>query len=76
MSNNSLKILEQVSDYLLDNPKESFCQAMLSIGINEITVNGNDWWDWEDILNNSNDTDEVVLERIKEKTLTLWDLPY
>ena len=50
-----------VSDYLLDNPKESFCQALHTLNI----INQD-----EDNFNYY-DTDEEVVERMKEKTLTL-----
>lgn len=67
MSNSSLKILEMVSDYLLDNPKERWCQALFSLNL---------LCDDDRESVNYYTTDEEVVERIKEKTLTLWDLPY
>jgi len=59
MSNNSLKVMEMVSDYLLDNPDIRFCQALHNMDI----IYKDPTFAY--IKDNYHDSDEVTMERIK-----------
>lgn len=62
MSDNSLKILEIVSDFLQENPDQRFCQSLSNLGIlkqSELL-----WLVFDPYYTD----DEVVIERIKKTT--------
>jgi hypothetical protein len=63
---NSKKIISLIEDYLQKNPNTTFCQALNHLKINENDNSHNR--DIEDnymLRDNFYDTDEQVLERIK-----------
>ena len=77
MSNNSLKILEAVSDFIIDNPDQRFCQALYNLDILYDEVERSYNRDWEETteaipVDVFYDTDEQVMERIMARNKTIY----
>ena len=63
MTETQKQILEQISGYLNQNPAQRFAQVLLNLDIIQFKPNSHE------IRDIYYDTDEVLLERIKERTV-------
>lgn len=63
MTETQKQILEQISGYLNQNPAQRFAQVLLNLDITQFKPNSHE------IRDIYYDTDEVLLERIKERLL-------
>ena len=63
MTETQKQILEEISGYLNQNPAQGFAQVLLNLDITQFKPN------FHEIRAIYYDTDEVLLERIKERTV-------
>lgn len=64
--NYGYKILNILREYLIDNPEVRFTQALHNLGINEFANKANPEQEKHQLRDPYNDTDQMVLERIKK----------
>lgn len=66
MDHKNHQILSRLTQHLIDNPKETFGQALFNLGINEFANKMNPAEAFHKLRDIYNDTNEEILERIKK----------